>query len=145
MKGYLLRSWAKLVLLSFPRPIFLANCDFVKWWTMWTLQRWWNSCHVNKRILACSRRSDSGELPSPHLLFIAFFTSHCSPLSERLEQANWSCLIADLSSSQCTWPLTEVIQVDNMVTLLSNLLYSNAKKYYSWFSFCLQLSEVESH
>ena len=61
VKGYLLRSWAKLVLLSFPRPIFLANCDFVKWWTVWTLQRWWNSCHVNKRILACSRRSDSGE------------------------------------------------------------------------------------
>ena len=23
-----------------------ANCDFLKWWTMWTLQRWWNSCHV---------------------------------------------------------------------------------------------------
>ena len=42
----LLRSWARLVLLSFPRPIFLANCDLVKWWTMWTLQRWWNSCHV---------------------------------------------------------------------------------------------------
>ena len=26
-------------------------------------------------------------LPSPPLLFIAFFTPHCSPLSERLEQA----------------------------------------------------------
>ena len=26
-------------------------------------------------------------LPSPPLLFIAFFTSHCSPLSEHLEQA----------------------------------------------------------
>ena len=64
-------------------------------------------------LLACSRRSDSGErckvkgarknksegggevreggsrtsLPSPPLLFIAFFTSHRSPLSERLEQA----------------------------------------------------------
>ena len=59
-------------------------------------------------ILACSRRSHSGEqcevkrsaknknekgggvreaLPSPPLLFIAFFTSHPSPLSERLEQA----------------------------------------------------------
>ena len=60
--------------------------------------------------LACSRRSVSGEqcevkrsakkekrgrgrgergssLPSPPLLFIAFFTSHRSPLSERLEQA----------------------------------------------------------
>ena len=30
----------------------------------------------------------STSLPSPPLLFIAFFTSHCSPLSERLEQAN---------------------------------------------------------
>ena len=61
-------------------------------------------------LLACSRRSDSGErcevkgarknksegggevregtsLPSPPLLFISFFTSHRSPLSERLEQA----------------------------------------------------------
>ena len=47
-------------------------------------------------MVACSRRSDSGEqcevkrsasLPSPPLLFIAFFTSHRSPLSERLEQA----------------------------------------------------------
>ena len=36
--------------------------------------------------LACSRRSDT--LPSPPLLFIAFFTSHRSPLSERLEQAS---------------------------------------------------------
>ena len=26
--------------------------------------------------------------PGPPLLFIAFFTSHRSPLSERLEQAN---------------------------------------------------------
>ena len=65
--------------------------------------------------LACSRRSDSGErcevkgarknksegggevregsrtsLPSPPLLFIGFFTSHRSPLSERLEQAKHS-------------------------------------------------------
>ena len=57
-----------------------------------------------ERRLACSRRSDSGErcevkkerekikpreeeLPSPPPLFIAFFTSHRSPLSERLEQA----------------------------------------------------------
>ena len=64
------------------------------------------------KSLACSRRSDSGErcevkrsakkikaregrgergnstsLPRPPLLFIAFFTSHRSPLSERLEQA----------------------------------------------------------
>ena len=58
-------------------------------------------------MIACSRRSDSGErcevkgarknksegggevtsLPSPPLLFIPFFTSHRSPLSERLEQA----------------------------------------------------------
>ena len=43
--------------------------------------------------LACSRRSDSGERcevkrsASPPLLFIAFFTSSRSPLSERLEQA----------------------------------------------------------
>ena len=42
---------------------------------------------------ACSRRSDSGERcevkrSAKKLLFIAFFTSHCSPLSERLEQAN---------------------------------------------------------
>ena len=28
-------------------------------------------------------------LPSPPLLFIAIFTSHCSPLSERLEQAKF--------------------------------------------------------
>ena len=48
-------------------------------------------------FLACSRRSDSRELcevkrsanQSP-LLFIAFFTAHRSPLSERLEQATWS-------------------------------------------------------
>ena len=50
-------------------------------------------------ILACSRRSDSGERcevkkereknkSGPPLLFIAFFTSHRSPLSERLEQAS---------------------------------------------------------
>ena len=32
-------------------------------------------------------------LPSPPLLFSAFFTSHRSPLSERLEQA-WKCLKA---------------------------------------------------
>ena len=48
--------------------------------------------------IACSRRSDSGERcevkrsakkikESPPLLFIAIFTSHRSPLSERLEQA----------------------------------------------------------
>ena len=45
--------------------------------------------------VACSRRSHSEErcevkrssLPSPPLLFIAFFTLHRSPLSERLEQA----------------------------------------------------------
>ena len=55
--------------------------------------------------LACSRRSDSGERcevqrsakkikSSPPLLFIAFFTLHRSPLSERLEQAimNQTCL-----------------------------------------------------
>ena len=29
-------------------------------------------------------------LSSPPLLFIAFFTSHRSPLSERLEEASWS-------------------------------------------------------
>ena len=52
--------------------------------------------------LGCSRRSDSGErcevkrsakklkANSPPLLFIAFFTSHRSPLSERLEQAKTS-------------------------------------------------------
>ena len=34
---------------------------------------------------------DLSQLPSPPLLFIAIFTSHRSPLSERLEQANnWS-------------------------------------------------------
>ena len=52
--------------------------------------------------IACSRRSDSGERcevkkerekikareESPPLLFIAFFTPHRSPLSERLEQAS---------------------------------------------------------
>ena len=36
-------------------------------------------------------------LPSPPLLFIAFFTSHRSPLSERLEQA----------SLKLTWPQTQ--------------------------------------
>ena len=79
------------------RPFFLANCDFLKWWTMWTLQRWWNSCHAT---------SSKFDVVGP--------------------VTNWSCLIADLSSSQCTWPLTEIIWI--MVTLLSNLLYSNAKK-----------------
>ena len=63
---------------------------------------WAHSCFRANRFIACSRRSDSGErcevkgarknkstsLPSPPLLFIAFFTSHRSPLSERLEQAN---------------------------------------------------------
>ena len=54
--------------------------------------------------IACSRRSDSGERcevkrsakkikaregASPPLLFIAIFTSHRSPLSERLEQASY--------------------------------------------------------
>ena len=32
-------------------------------------------------------REEEHSLPSPPLLFIAFFTSHRSPLSERLEQA----------------------------------------------------------
>ena len=75
---------------------------------------------VSCSVLACSRRSDSGErcevkrsgkkikareeerweregsrtsLPSPPLLFIAFFTSHRSPLSERLEQASSVCML----------------------------------------------------
>ena len=34
------------------------------------------------------REGTRTSLPSPPLLFIAFFTSHRSPLSERLEQAN---------------------------------------------------------
>ena len=48
-------------------------------------------------VVACSRRSDSGERSKKEreknksegvpLLFIAIFTSHRSPLSERLEQA----------------------------------------------------------
>ena len=33
------------------------------------------------------REGTSTSPPSPPLLFIAFFTSHCFPLSERLEQA----------------------------------------------------------
>ena len=33
------------------------------------------------------REGTRASLPSPPLLFIAFFTSHRSPLSERLEQA----------------------------------------------------------
>ena len=37
------------------------------------------------------------------------------------------------------------VHLDNMVTLLSNLLYSIAKKEYLWFSFCLHLSVVEIH
>ena len=73
-------------------------------WGNRTCSDWpsWSS-HI---LLACSRRSDSEErcevkgtrknksegggevLPSPPLLFIPFFTSHRSPLSERLEQAN---------------------------------------------------------
>ena len=53
--------------------------------------------------IACSRRSDSGErcevtsLPSPPLLFIAFFTPQRSPLSERLEQAIWYTNVASHS------------------------------------------------
>ena len=34
------------------------------------------------------REGTRTSLPSPPLLFIAIFTSHRSPLSERLEQAN---------------------------------------------------------
>ena len=35
-------------------------------------------------------KAREGALPSPPLLFIAFFTSHRSPLSEGLEQAKTS-------------------------------------------------------
>ena len=36
-------------------------------------------------------------LPSPPLLFIAFFTSHRSPLSERLEQAKTLTMLGDFA------------------------------------------------
>ena len=52
--------------------------------------------------IACSRRSDSGEPP----LFIAFFTSHRSPLSERLEQADFTT-----TYSVCLWLLMARIEL----------------------------------
>ena len=50
----------------------------------------WVGWAGGRGFLACSRRSDSGErceVKRTPLLFIAFFTLHRSPLSERLEQA----------------------------------------------------------
>ena len=40
---------------------------------------------------------------------------------------------------------TDWVHLGNIVTLLSNLLYSIAKKEHLWFSFWLHLSVVQSH
>ena len=40
-----------------------------------------------RTLVKNSYKRSRASLPSPPLLFIAFFTSHRSPLSERLEQA----------------------------------------------------------
>ena len=52
-------------------------------------QIWFRAMRRYDNELACSSRSDSGERyeVKRSLLFIAFFTLHRSPLSERLEQA----------------------------------------------------------
>ena len=70
---------------------------------MFLIDRPWRSSFY----LACYRRSDSGEqcevkriaknyIPSPPLLFSAFFTSHRSPLSLCLEQASYYRVIVNI-------------------------------------------------
>ena len=63
---------------------------------------WYTGTHFGKKSYKRSRTS----LPSSPLLFIAFFTSHRSPLSERVEQA----------TSQLT-PATELFAVVNALLI----------------------------
>ena len=110
VKGYLLRSWSKLVSLSFPWPSFLANS-----------LTWWNDklCHI--------------------LYHLNFFTF----LNLMTWLVKWQ---SDRGSVLITVHVTtDWVHLGNMVTLLSNLLYSIAKKENLWFSFWLSLSVIQSH
>ena len=49
-----------------------------------------------RTLVKNSYKRSRASLPSPPLLFIAFFTSHRSPLSERLEQATRAIKIPPL-------------------------------------------------
>ena len=58
---------------------------------------------------------NASSLPSPPLLFIAIFTSHRSPLSERLEQANLKSVLMQNFGGQvrCIMGNVEVAYTQN--------------------------------
>ena len=119
-EGDLLNTTWKSKVISLFINLYCPNFIIVQSigrFSLW--QRFASNLSLILETLACSRRSDSGErcevkgarknkskgggevreapLPSPPLLFIPFFTSHRSPLSERLEQAKkpWPTLFVE--------------------------------------------------
>ena len=69
------------------------------------------------------REGSRTSLPSPPLLFIGFFTSHRSPLSERLEQAIF-CLVLFLLLS--FWNAEKNGKYNNSFESHISLMYTQA-------------------
>ena len=101
------QAWSNSGMVYYTTSLPYVNANIFT--TVYNIIHFWglsfegNQCvSSSTQALACSRRSDSGEwckvkkgmnsrggtLPLPCFYFFAvLFTSHCSPLSERLEQA----------------------------------------------------------
>ena len=85
------------------------------------------------------RKNKSTSLPSPPLLFIAIFTSHRSPLSERLEQASFTRVSLTMDLFNTLRPIFLVIMRKKVGKIINTFVVSKRE-----FSQCLKYFSISS-
>ena len=86
-----------------------------------------------------ARKNKSTSLPSPPLLFIAIFTSHRSPLSERLEQASFTRVSLTMDLFNTLRPIFLVIMRKKVGKIINTFVVSKRE-----FSQCLKYFSISS-